>query len=559
MNKTESQKLSEDSYTVEETVKIGLEIHCQLTNLKTKLFCNCLSDYRNMEVNKNTCPICIGLPGSLPLLNKKAIEYATMICVALNCNIPEKISFYRKNYFYPDLPKNYQITQYNSYELSSIGYDGMFDYGESIDFNDGNSGNDNDRIVNTDNTKFIEEAKGNNKNYNNNQNDTRKNIQVLGYENEGTSPKKARVKRIQLEEDPGKITYEDSNSKINNYCLIDYNRAGVALVEIVTEPDFKNPEDVRLFLNKITNIFEYLRVSDPSLEGAVRCDANVSIRGGKKVEIKNISSFKDVEKSLFYEITRQKTMSIHEIDVKSETRHWDERRKITIPARTKEEEEEYRYFPDPDIPRINLGKEFGVKMKEEMPELPIERLKRYQSIHKLSVHVSNILVNNKKLGDFYEECVRIYNSPKEISSWIVNELLSKLNENPNEGGQNHGKAPFNIAIRPNQIADIAKLMEQNSVNRNIAKDLFNKSIKTGKSPLELIQSMKIEKINDADTIKKYIKEILEQEKHLIEQSKTNPKTINFILGKIMKKTQGRADPQLTLKLISDAISAIKFI
>src|SRR3712207_993038 len=159
MNTTEPQKLSEASHNQEESIKIGLEIHCQLTNLKTKLFCTCLSDYRNMEVNKNTCPICVGLPGSLPLMNKKAIEYATMICIALNCNIPEKISFYRKNYFYPDLPKNYQITQYNSYELSSIGYDGVFDYGESIDIDDGNSDNDNDNIADAGNSRFIENAK----------------------------------------------------------------------------------------------------------------------------------------------------------------------------------------------------------------------------------------------------------------------------------------------------------------------------------------------------------------------------------------------------------------
>jgi aspartyl-tRNA(Asn)/glutamyl-tRNA(Gln) amidotransferase subunit B len=567
MNKIESQKLPESAFNVEETVKIGLEIHCQLTKLKTKLFCNCLSDYRNMQANENTCPICLGLPGSLPLLNKRAIEYSTMICVALNCNIPEKISFYRKNYFYPDLPKNYQITQYNSYELSSIGYDGLYDYGKDLEIADINSDKNDDgggNNVNNDdgnNKKFAEENSKNYKNYldNDNTNNIRKSIEGLGYGNEGTGTKKARIKRIQLEEDPGKITYEDSNSKINNHCLIDYNRAGVALVEIVTEPDFRNPEDVRLFLNKITNIFEYLGVSDPSLEGAVRCDANVSIRGGKKVEIKNISSFKDVEKSLFYEITRQKTLSMHEIEVKSETRHWDERRKITIPARTKEEEEEYRYFPDPDIPRINLGEEFGIKIKEKMPELPIERLKRYMDVHKLSAHVSNILVNNKKIGDFYEESVKIYNSPKEISGWIVNELLSKLNENPGAEEKNSSQTPFGISVRPNQIADIAKLVEQKSVNRNIAKDIFNKSIKTGKSPIELIQSLQIERIDDEETIKKYINEILQQEKHLIEQSKTNPKTNNFILGKIMKKTNGRVDPKLTLKLINEVTSTINAI
>jgi aspartyl-tRNA(Asn)/glutamyl-tRNA(Gln) amidotransferase subunit B len=252
------------------------------------------------------------------MLNKKAVEYASMICLALNCEIPQKITFYRKNYFYPDLPKNFQITQYNSYELSSIGYDGFLSYYD----NKGES-------------------------------------QVT----ENHTGKTAHIRRIQLEEDPGKIIHEDNNSKQNNYCLIDYNRAGVALVEIVTEPDFSNATDVRAFLSKITNIFEYLGVSDPDLEGAVRCDVNVSVKGGKKVEIKNISSFKDVEKSIFYEITRQKTLSLHEINVKSETRHWDEKRKITIPARTKEEEEEYKYFPEPDIPRIIIGIDFTKKIK----------------------------------------------------------------------------------------------------------------------------------------------------------------------------------------------------
>jgi aspartyl-tRNA(Asn)/glutamyl-tRNA(Gln) amidotransferase subunit B len=496
---------------VNDNIKIGLEIHCQLTRLDTKLFCGCFSNYRDIKPNENTCPICLGLPGSLPLLNKKAVEYASMMCISLNCNIPEKITFYRKNYFYPDLPKNFQITQYNSYELSSIGYDGLVSYNS-------------DRVE----SDREEKAKG----------------------------KTVRIKRIQLEEDPGKISYEENNSKINNYCLIDYNRAGVALVEIVTEPDFRNANDVRLFLNKVTNIFEYLGVSDPNLEGAVRCDVNVSVKGGKKVEIKNISSFKDVEKSIFYEITRQKTLSMHEIKVKSETRHWDEKRKITIPARSKEEEDEYKYFPEPDIPRIVLGLDYKERIKNNMPELPIERLKRYVDIHKLSDHVSDILINNKKVSDFFEESLKIYNSPKEISNWIVNELLSKTNElEKDETADNksikHGV--FSSHVTPQQIADIAKLVEEKSINRNIAKDIFGKSIKTGESPLKLIENIKIEKIQDSDTIRKYIDEVLSNEKHLVEQSSTNPNVVNFILGKIMKKTGGRADPQLTLKLIKESI------
>jgi aspartyl-tRNA(Asn)/glutamyl-tRNA(Gln) amidotransferase subunit B len=505
----------------EGNVKIGLEIHCQLTKLKTKLFCGCFSNYRDINPNKNTCPICLGLPGSLPMLNKKAVEYTSMMCLALNCDIPQKITFYRKNYFYPDLPKNFQITQYNSYELSSIGYDGFLSYYD----NKGES-------------------------------------QVA----ENHTGKTAHIRRIQLEEDPGKIIYEDNNSKQNNYCLIDYNRAGVALVEIVTEPDFSNATDVRSFLNKITNIFEYLGVSDPDLEGAVRCDVNVSVKGGKKVEIKNISSFKDVEKSIFYEITRQKTLSLHEINVKSETRHWDEKRKITIPARTKEEEDEYKYFPEPDIPRIILGIDFREKIKEKMPELPLERLKRYREIYNLSNHTSNILINNKKICDFFEDSLEIYNSPKEISNWIINELLSKTHDGGGESEvvgekdkdgfnnlRNDKNRLFDIAVTPRQIADIAKLVEEKSINRNTAKDIFYKSIKTGESPFKIIENRKIEKILDSSVINTHINNVLNDEKHLIEQSNTNPNVNNFILGKIMKKTNGRADPKLTLKLIKESL------
>ena len=527
--KAKSQHLDNDvaandhsSTAADDNVKIGLEIHCQLTRLKTKLFCGCFSNYRNFSPNENTCSVCLGLPGSLPMLNKKAVEYASMVCLSLNCNIPQKITFYRKNYFYPDLPKNFQLTQYNSYELSSIGYDGFLSY------------------------------------FDNNEE-----IQVK----ENHPDKIARIKRIQLEEDPGKIIYEDNNSKQNNYCLIDYNRAGVALVEIVTEPDFGNATDVRSFLNKITNVFEYLGVSDPDLEGAVRCDVNVSVKGGKKVEIKNISSFKDVERSIFYEITRQKTLSLHEINVKSETRHWDEKRKITIPARTKEEEDEYKYFPEPDIPRIILGTDFKEKIKEKMPELPIERLKRYREIYKLSDHISNILINNKKICDFFEESLEIYNSPKEISNWIINELLSKTNEGEGKsevaGGEKDKDRLNSIRgdknrllstqVTPQQIADIAKLVEENSINRNTAKDIFYKSIKTGESPFKLIEKTKIEKILDSSVINMHIDNVLGDEKHLIEQSNTNPNVYNFILGKIMKKTNGRADPQLTLKLIRESL------
>jgi aspartyl-tRNA(Asn)/glutamyl-tRNA(Gln) amidotransferase subunit B len=488
-------------------LKIGLEIHCQLTNLQTKLFCNCLSNYRNSPPNGNTCPICLGLPGTLPLLNKKAVEFASMICIAFNCNIPEKISFYRKNYFYPDLPKNYQTTQYNSYELSSIGSEGSIE--------------------------FVGDSKSN-----------------TGLSRDTEEKGKIRITRIQLEEDPGKITYEEDKSASNNYSLIDYNRAGVSLVEIVTEPDFYSPIKVRNFLNEIVNLFEYLGVTDPNLEGSVRCDVNVSVGGGKKVEIKNINSFKEVEKSIYYEITRQKTLIMHEIDVKPETRHWDDKRKVTVAARSKEEEEEYRYFPEPDIPKIILGSKFVSRVRTNMPELPIGRLKRYIEDYKITEHSAKILVNDKRISDFFEESLTYHKSPIEISNWIVNELLTKINEKERQGLTVGGTRGLDIlSVTPKQVAEIAKVVEEKSLNRAIAREIFDKSIETGTSPLKLAHNMKIEKISDEGSIAKIINQTLNSQPHLKEQSKSNPNVINYVLGLIMKETKGQVNPQIAIKLI----------
>ena len=344
-------------------ILIGLEIHCQLTSLKSKLFCFCQEDYRSFKPNSNICPICCGFPGTLPLLNQKAVEHAAMISYALGSNMPEKIMFYRKNYFYPDLPKNFQITQYNSYGLTSIGSAGSV---------------------------YISDSKT------------------------------IRIRRVQLEEDPGRLSYDSGNIHNSNLTLIDYNRSGVALVEIVTEPDFADPKEVRYFLNKLSSILEHLGVCDTTLEGAVRCDANVSLKGGERIEIKNVNSFREVEKALNYEISRQTSLSTRNIKINSETRHWDEQRKITRIARTKEEEQDYRYFPEPDIPLVMLGKDFNTHIGKFVPELPDERLSRFKSKYTLSDHVANILINSKKLADFFESCLKIYYSPVEIAiGWLM--------------------------------------------------------------------------------------------------------------------------------------------
>src|SRR5919202_2210588 len=419
---------------------IGLEIHCQLTGTKSKLFCRCSSDYRGKAPNANICPICAGLPGTLPLLNQKTVEFAAMIAVALGCKLPDEIGFYRKNYFYPDLPKNFQLTQYNAYSITSIGVEGRLEYGNE---------------------------------------------------------KSAKIRRLQLEEDPGRLVYESGSMDTSVYALIDYNRAGVPLVEIVTEPDFADPKDVRMFLDKITSIIEHLGICDTKLEGSVRCDANVSVNGGNKVEIKNISSFADVEKALRYEITRQKTMASREIQIRSETRHWDDARKVTKGSRTKEEEQDYRYFPEPDLPMVVMGSEFISFIRQSMPELPDARKERFISKYGLSAHVAQVLIGNKELADFFESTLMMYLSPKEIANWLVTDLMSFIDERQKE--EEHSLFA-GLKVRPEHIADLARLVDKNMINRPTAKQILGQIVRTGEMPSELAKRMHASRIDDVSVL-----------------------------------------------------------
>jgi aspartyl-tRNA(Asn)/glutamyl-tRNA(Gln) amidotransferase subunit B len=469
-------------------VKIGLEIHCQLTGLKSKLFCSCASDYRGREPNTNVCPICLGLPGTLPLLNKRALEYALMISLALNCRIPDVVSFYRKNYFYPDLPKNFQITQYNSYQISSIGYDGSVEFGH----------------------------------------------------------KKVRIRRVQLEEDPGRLVYE-SGMETSLYTLVDYNRAGVALVEMVTEPDFDEPSDVRLFLNKLVSVLEHLGVCDTKLEGAVRCDANVSLEDGKKVEIKNVGSFKEVEKALLFEISRQKSLGTKGIEVKSETRHWDDARRITIQSRTKEEEQDYRYFPEPDIPAVCLGSELISSLTKQMPELPDARKSRFVEKFDLSEQTAQVLIDDKDLADFFEESTRLYDNAKEISNWLVTDLKGFVNET--DGIRS-------LKIRPAHIAELAKLVDQSAISRNTAKQILQKIVKSGEMPSVVMKDLEVTQISDKEALEQIVDDVFTKETSAVQDALKNEKAINFLLGKVIQATKGRADPKLATELIRKKLASI---
>lgn len=475
--------------------KIGLEIHCQLTGAKSKLFCRCNSDYRGKAPNANICPICAGLPGTLPLLNQKTVEFAAMISLALGCRFPDEIAFYRKNYFYPDLPKNFQLTQYNTYDITSIGIDGKLKYGNGKD---------------------------------------------------------ARIRRIQLEEDPGRLVYSTGSMDTSVYVLIDYNRAGVPLVEIVTEPDFTDPKDVRMFLDKITSIIEHLGVCDTKLEGSVRCDANVSIDGGNKVEIKNISSFADVEKALRYEITRQRTMASREIQVRSETRHWDDARKVTKESRTKEEEQDYRYFPEPDIPMVLLGREFVSFIQQSMPELPDTRKDRFMSNYGVSAHIAQVLIGNKELADFFESALVIYLSPKEIANWIVTDLMSFMDERQKkgeEGGEKKHSLFAGLKVGPEHIADLARLVDQDVINRATAKQILGQIVRTGEMPSELAKKMHAALIDDVSVLTQAVQSVFEMEQAAVQDARRNTNVANFLLGKVMKITKGHADPKIALEMI----------
>lgn len=470
--------------------KVGLEIHCQLTGLSSKLFCPCACNYRKNEPNTNVCPVCVGLPGTLPLLNKRAVEFAGMISLALGCRIPEEILFYRKNYFYPDLPKNFQLTQYNAYGITSIGVDGKLSYGDG---------------------------------------------------------KSVRIRRVQLEEDPGRLVYEGGSMEKSLYTLIDYNRAGVPLVEVVTEPDFTDPKGVRDFLNKMTSIVEHLGICDTTLEGAVRCDANVSIAGGNRVEIKNVSSFADVEKALKYEMTRQNTMVSRDIEVKAQTRHWDDARKITKESRSKEEEQDYRYFPEPDIPSIELGRDFTESLQKSMPELPDVRRVRFESMG-LSSHVASVLIDRKELADFFESAVQIHNSPKEIANWLVTDMMGFIDETEKE--KKTGRSLLSgIKVGPMHIADLAKLVEDGVINRATAKQILAQVVESGEMPSEVAKKSQVSKIDDTDTLSQIVDAVFSAESSAVDDAKKNPSTANFLLGRVMQHTKGRANPKVALELI----------
>ena len=484
------------SYQKNEVI-IGLEVHIQLTNLKTKLFCSCSNDYRGAEPNSHVCPICIGLPGSLPVINKKVIEFATRLAIALNCKINQQFWFFRKQYFYVDLAKGFQISQYNK-----AGGRAFADGGKIT-------------------------------------------IKLSSHK------KDIILNRIHLEEDPARLVHKGSIAT-SPYTLVDYNRSGVCLIEIVTEPVISSPEEAREFLRQLKSIVQYSGISNLDLEGSVRVDANISIKGYERSEVKNINSFKEVERALRHEIVRQKNLLKRGKELIQETRHWDDKRRITISLRTKEFEADYRYFPEQDLVPIEIDKNFIQKVRNELPEMPRERSVRLRRDYNLSEFDSDNLVLDKDIADFYEDGVNSDasfgpNEYKQFCNWLMNDISRWLNE--------QNKTINDTKLHPHQIVDLIKYINEGKITTKIAKTIIN-DMMDGFSISEILEKKGKKRISDVKLLNKFGNEVIEENPNIVKDCRKNPKAIEALIGRVMAKTRGQADPHITrnimLELLKDA-------
>ena len=476
---------------MKEKVVIGLEIHIQLMT-KSKMFCHCSTDYIGKEPNTNTCPVCLGLPGSLPVLNRKALEFAIRTAVALNCGINQVSRFHRKNYFYPDLPKAYQISQYDS-PLGTSGY---------------------------------------------------MEISLLG----GKEKRNIRITRVHIEEDAGKLVHEGDITS-SPYSLADYNRCGVPLAEIVTEPDFCSPEEAQIFLVKLRSIIQHLGVCDGNMEeGSMRCDANISLRDAKtdamgtKVEIKNMNSFKAVKKALEFEVGRQKKLLDEGEKIVQETRHWDESKNVTISMRSKEEAHDYRYFPEPDLPPLRVDLKIADEIRRNLPELPEARRERFIKNYQIPEYDAEILTSSKALGDFYEKAVSSYSNSKVLSNWIMGDLIRYLNEDKVEIEDS--------PISPEKLVGMLKFIDEGIISGKMAKDVFEKMFKTGKNASQIVNENGITQITDENKLMEIVDRVIrENSKSVKDFNQGKEKALNYLVGQVMRCTKGRAKPDFVFKAI----------
>lgn len=466
---------------------IGLEIHVQL-NTRTKAFCDCSADVFELEPNTSICPVCTGQPGALPVPSEEMFLLGTKLGLALNCKINTYSRFDRKNYFYPDLPKGYQITQF-FYPLAEHGY-----------------------------------------------------LEVNG--------KKVRIRRIHLEEDAGKLFHAGDSITEAEHSLVDMNRCGIPLAEIVTEPDIESPEEARIFMEKLRSIVRYINVSTGDMEkGAMRCDANISVidtltgKQSNKVEVKNMNSFKFVEKALQYEYERIIDLMEKGLEVEKETRGWNLNTKSTVSMRSKEEAHDYRYFPEPDIPPVILTQNYIDNVRNNMEELPDQRLKRFVSEYKLNEKEAWVLVEDKQIADFYEEVVKKVNEPKEVANWFLTELFRLFGEYGQE----------KLSVTSDTFVEIIELVKNGTISRNMAKEVFQESVLSGKLPKQIVEEKGLKQVDDSSLIEEVAKKVIESHPQQVETFKAGKEGLfGFFVGQVMKELKGKANP----KTVNDVLNKL---
>ena len=467
-----------------ETV-IGLEVHVELAT-KTKIFCGCSTEFGG-EPNTHTCPVCTGMPGSLPVLNKKVVEYAMAVGLAANCRINQYCKFDRKNYFYPDNPQNYQISQL----YLPICHDGWIEI----------------------------EA--------------------------GGEKKKVRIHEIHMEEDAGKLIHDDWE----DCSLVDYNRSGVPLIEIVSEPDMRSADEVIAYLEQLRMIAQYVGASDCKLqEGSMRADVNLSVREkgsdtfGTRTEMKNLNSFKAIARAIEGEQARQIDLLEEGRPVIQETRRWDDNKGESYPMRSKEDAQDYRYFPDPDLPPVEISDEWMEEIRNSLPELQPAKKARYIETFKLPAYDASILTESKKLADLFEETVALGANPKKVSNWLMVETLRLLKE--------HSMEPEEIRFTPENLKKLIALAEEGSVNSSVAKEVFLHMFTDNVDPEAYVEEHGLKTVNDAGALEAVVKKVLENNPKVVEEYRGGKeKVLGFLVGQVMKEMKGKANPAMAGELL----------
>lgn len=473
-----------------ETV-VGLEVHVEL-HTKTKIFCGCSTSF-GAPPNTHTCPVCLGHPGVLPVLNRQAVEYAMKAAMALNCTIADVSKFDRKNYFYPDSPKAYQISQYDQ----PIGEHGWID------------------------------------------------IEVNG------ETKRIGITRVHLEEDAGKLTHVDGGFA----SLVDFNRVGTPLIEIVSEPDIRTPEEAKAYLEKLRAIMLYCDVSDVKMEeGSLRCDANISLRPygqkefGTRAELKNMNSFRSVQRGLEYEQFRQAEILDSGGEVVQETRRFDDAAGKSFSMRGKEEAHDYRYFPDPDLVRLHISEEWKEAVRATIPELPDARKARYTAEYGLPSYDAEVITASKKLADFFEESLGYTKDSKAVANWIMGDLLGYLNMN--------GKELSDVKITGQGLGEMIGLLEQGTISGKIAKTVFKEMLESGKLPKQIVEEQGLVQISDEGALLGIVDAVIERNPQSVEDYRAGKeKAIGFLVGQIMKETRGKANPAMVNKLLAERLQS----